>query len=140
MDGSVLDEKSYFKIMGLTFSSKMDWGSWIISIAKTASRKIEALICSMKFLSPEVAMYLYKYIIHPCMEYWCHVWAGVPSSHFELLDKLQKLMCRTLAPSFSASFEPLGHCQNAASLSLFYRYYFGQCSSELVKLVAILYS
>ena len=140
MDGSVLDEKSYFKIMGLTFSSKMDWGSWIISIAKTASRKIEALICSMKFLSPEVAMYLYKYIIHPCMEYCCHVWAGAPSSHFELLDKLQKLMCRTLAPSFSASFEPLGHCQNAASLSLFYRYYFGQCSSELVKLVAILYS
>ena len=50
----------------LTFSSKLDWGSYIISIAKTASKKIGALICSMKFLSPEIALYLYKSIIHPC--------------------------------------------------------------------------
>ena len=37
MDGSVLVEKSSFKILGLTFSSKLDWVSYIISIAKTAS-------------------------------------------------------------------------------------------------------
>ena len=60
MDGSVLEEKSSFKMLGLTFSSKLDWGSYIISIAKTASKKIGALICSMKFLSSEVALYLYK--------------------------------------------------------------------------------
>ena len=47
-------------MIGLTFSSKLDWGSYIISIAKTASKKIGALIRSMKFLSPEVALYLYK--------------------------------------------------------------------------------
>ena len=32
MDGSFLKEKSYFKMLGLTFSSKLDWGS---------SRKLE---------------------------------------------------------------------------------------------------
>ena len=37
-------------MLGLIFSSKLDWGSYIISIAKTASKKIEALILSMKFL------------------------------------------------------------------------------------------
>ena len=57
MDESVLEEKSSFKMLGLTFSSKLDWGSYIISIAKTASNKIGALIRSMKFLSPEVALY-----------------------------------------------------------------------------------
>ena len=46
MDGSVLEEKSYFKILGLTFSSKLDWGSYIITIAKAASNKIRALICT----------------------------------------------------------------------------------------------
>ena len=56
MDRSILEEKSSFKILGLTFSSKLDWGSCIISIAKTASKKIGALIHSMKFLSPEVAL------------------------------------------------------------------------------------
>ena len=90
MDGSVLEEKSFFKMLGLTFSSKLDWGSYIISIAKTATNKIGALIRSMKFLSPEVALYLYKSTIWPCMEYCCHIWAGAPSCHLELLDKLQK--------------------------------------------------
>ena len=67
MDGSVLEEKSSFKMLGLTFSSKLDWGSYIISIAKTTSKKIEALIRSMKFLSPEVDLYLYKFAICPCI-------------------------------------------------------------------------
>ena len=58
MDGSVLEEKSSSKKLGLTFSSKLDWGSYIISIPKTASKKIGALIYFMKFLSPEVAFYL----------------------------------------------------------------------------------
>ena len=109
----------------LTFSSKLDWGSYIVSIAKTASKKIGALIRSMKFLSPEVALYLYKSTIWPCMEYCCHVWAGAPSCYLELLDKLQKRIYRTVGPSLAASVEPLAHCRNVASLSLFYRYYFG---------------
>ena len=71
MDGSVLEKKSSFKMLGLTFSSKYDLCSYI-SIAKTASEKFRALIRSMKFLSPEVALYLYKSTIRPCMEYCCH--------------------------------------------------------------------
>ena len=67
MGWSILEEKSSFKMLGLTFSSKLDWGPYIISIAKTASKKIGALIRSLKFLSPEVALYLYKSTIRPCM-------------------------------------------------------------------------
>ena len=78
MDESVLEEKSFFKV-GLTFSSKLDWGSYITSIAKTTSMKIGALIRSMKLVSPEVALCLYKSTIRSCMEYCCHVWAGAPS-------------------------------------------------------------
>ena len=140
MDGSVLEEKISCKMLRLTFSSKLDWGSYIVSIAKTASKKIGALIRSMKFLSPEVALYLYKSTIRPCMEYCCHVWAGAPSCYLELLDKLQKRICRTVVRSLAASLEPLAHRRNAASSSLFYRYYFGRCSSELAQLVPPPYS
>ena len=70
----------------LTFSFKLDWGSYIISIAKTASKKIGALIRSLKFLSPEIALYLYKFTLRSCMEYRCHVWAG--TYYLDLLDKL----------------------------------------------------
>ena len=69
INGSGLEEKSSFKILRLTFSSKLDWGSYIISIVKTASKKNGAfLLRSIKFLSPEVALYLYKSTILPCME------------------------------------------------------------------------
>ena len=67
MDGSVLEEKLSFEILGFTFSSKLDWVSYIISIGKTASKEIGALINFMKFISPEVALYLYKSTIHTCM-------------------------------------------------------------------------
>ena len=84
MDGSVLEEISSFKMLRLTFSPKLDWGSYIVSIAKTASKKTKTLIRSTKFLSPDVALYLCKSTIQPCVEYCCHVWAG------DFLNKLQK--------------------------------------------------
>ena len=121
MDGSVLEEKSSFKMQGLIFSSKLDWGSYIVSIAKIASKKSGALIRSMKFLSPEIALYLNKSTIRPCMEYCCHVWAGAPSCYLEVLNNLQKQICRIVGPPLAASLEPLAHHRNVASLSLFYR-------------------
>ena len=64
IDRSVLEEKSPFKVLGLSFFSKFDWGSYITSITKTASIKIGVFIRSMKFLSPEVALYLYHMALH----------------------------------------------------------------------------
>ena len=74
----------------------------------------------MRFLSPEVALYLSKSTMRPCMEFYCHVRAGAPSCHLELLDKLQKRICRTVGPSLAASLEPLSHCRNLASLGKYY--------------------
>ena len=85
-------------MLGLTFSFKLDRGPYNISIAKTASKKIGALIHSMKIVSPVVALYLYKSTIRTCMEYFCHVWVGAPRCYFEFLDKLQKRICRTVGP------------------------------------------
>ena len=127
-------------MLRLTFSYKLDWGSYIIFIGKTVSKKIGALIRYMKFLSPQVALYLYKSTVRPCMEYCCLVWAGAPSCYLELQDKLQKQICRTVGPSLPACLEPLAHLRNISSLNFFYRYYFGRCSSELAQLVPLLYS
>ena len=46
---SLLHPTSSFKMVGMTFSSKLDWGSYIVSIAKPSSKKIGALSHSMKF-------------------------------------------------------------------------------------------
>ena len=46
---------------------------YIISIAKTASKTIGTLIRSLKFFSPEVSLYLYKFTIP-------HLWNTVVTS------------------------------------------------------------
>ena len=74
------------------------------------------------------------------MEYCCHVWSGAPSCYLELLDNLQKWICRTVGISLDSSLELLAHRRNVASLCRFCRYYFGRCSSELVQLVPLPYS
>ena len=139
MDESFLEEKSYFKMLGLTLSSKLDWDFYIITIAKSVSKKIGALICSMKFLSLRVLCICIN-LLQPYMECCHHVWDGAHSFYWELLNKLQKWICSIVGPSLAASLEPLAHIWNVPSWSLFYRYYFGRCSSELVELVPLSYS
>ena len=85
-------------MLGLTLSSKLDWGSYTISAAKTASKKIGVLIRSVKFLFPGVALHFYKFILRLCMEYSCHMWVGAPIYYLDKLDKLQKRICRTVCP------------------------------------------
>ena len=140
MDGSVLEEKSSFKILGFSFSSRSDWGSYNISIAKIFSKKIGALICSMKFIYPEVALYPYGSTTSSCMEYCCDVWAGALSCYLELLDKQQKWIFKTVGHSLAVSLEPLAHCRNLACLRFLYSCYFGRCSFELAQVVPLPYS
>ena len=58
---------------------------------------------------------------------------GGPSCYLDMLDKI----CRTIGLSLAASLELLAYHQNVTSLSLFYSYYFGRCSFELVELVPL---
>ena len=67
----------------------------------------------------EFTLYLCKTITRPCMKYCCRIRTGVPSCYLELLDQLQKRTCRIVSPSLAVSLEPLTHCQNVASVSLF---------------------
>ena len=133
MDGSDIQEKPLF------FSSKLDWGSYIISTTKTASKEIGALIRSMTFLSPEVDLCFSKSTIPPCMEYSCRVWDGALSCYLEML-KLWKRICWTVGSLLAASLKHMAYRRNLASLSLFWRYYFGRCWPELVQLVPLPYS
>ena len=43
MDGSVLEEKLSSKILEQSLYFKLDWGSYIVCIARSASKKIGAL-------------------------------------------------------------------------------------------------
>ena len=138
MDGSVLEEKSSLKSWGCIFSNWVGVFTLFL-LLKLPPKKIRALICSMTFLSPEVAL---------CLLYLqCGLACNIAvmsalvliASTWNCQINCQKIF-KTVDPSLIASVEPLAHCQNVVSLSLFYKYYFGRCSSKLAQLVPLFYS
>ena len=54
--GSALEEKSSFRMLGPSVCSELEWGFYIVSIAKTVTKSFGPLIYSVKFLSLKVAL------------------------------------------------------------------------------------
>ena len=73
IDRTILQEKPVFRMMGLSLISKLDLGLDIRSIVMTAFEKSRNLIRPIKFVSPEVALYLYKSSIWSCKELWSYL-------------------------------------------------------------------
>ena len=74
-------------MLELHFSSRLDWGSYIFSIAKTSSfldNSVNLPYC----LAQNIAVI---------------IWAGAPCCHLKMLNKLQKWIYRTVGPSLVGS-------------------------------------
>ena len=121
------------------FNEKYFWGwlsllKWIgvltlYLLGELPPRKLEPWFVLWSF-------FLLRFICISINLPYSHEWntvvmVGAPSCYFEWLDKLQKQIYRTVDPSLVTSLEPLGCCQTVANFSLFFRCYFGGCSSEL---------
>ena len=74
---------------------------------------------------------------------YCHAWNTVVMSGLVLLVTTWNCWIsykNRYAGLLVLHLLPLTHLRNVASLSLFYRYYFGRCSSELAQLAPLPYS
>src|ERR1700755_230901 len=68
------------------------------------------------------------------MEYASHIWGG--STHTALLKKVESRAFRLInSPALTNSLQSLSSRRIVASLSLYYRYYNGYCSSELSRCI-----
>ena len=75
-------------------------------------------------------MKLYTGFVCPCLEYCFHIWGS--SLYTSLLDRVEsKAICLIGDPSMTSTLDPLSLRRKVVSLSLFYCYYFGQCSEKL---------
>ena len=87
------------------------------------------------YLTQKSVLYLYKTQIRPILEYCSHLWSKSAVSGTTLLDRIQKRVCNLIGPQLSQKLEPLSHRRDVSSLSLFYRYQNGLCSSQLHRAV-----
>ena len=102
----------------------------IVQIAKSASKKLGVLFRCKQYFSAAQLFKLYTGFIRPCLEYCSHIWGSSP--YTSLLDRIESKAIRLIGdPSLTSTLDPLSLRRKMASLSLFYRYYFGHCSDEL---------
>ena len=93
-------------------------------------KKLGVLFRCKQYLNSSQLFKLYTGFIRPCLEYCSHIWGSSP--YTSLLDRVESKAIRLISdPSLTSTLDPLSLRRKVASLSLFYRYYFGHCSDEL---------
>ena len=89
--------------------------------------------------SPSHLLSIYKSQIRPSLEYCSHVWGGAPKSTLCLLDKVQSKAIRLINnPNLTKSLQPLSHHRLVGDLSIYYRYFHGNCSHEIREIIPVL--
>ena len=111
-------------------SSSLSWRDHIVQIAMSASKKLGILFQCKQYSNSAQLFKLHAGFIRPCLEYCSHIWGSSP--YTSLLDRVESKAIRLIGdPSLTSILDPLSLRHKVASLSLFYRYYFGHCSDEL---------
>ena len=76
--------------------------------------------------------------VRPSLDYFSHIWGGVPKSTPFLLKKLKSqshLSCQQCQPKL---IPPISvHCHLVGDLSIFYRYFHGPCSQEIRDIIPV---
>ena len=126
-----IEPLSSINILGVQISTNLSWRNHIIQITKSATKKLGVLFRCRKYFSSIQLFKLYVGLIRPCLEYCSHIWGS--SSFVSLLDRVESKAIRLINdPSLTTPLDPLSLRRKVACLSLYYRYYFGHCSSELL--------
>ena len=124
--------------LGLSLSSNLTWKTHIHSLAKHASQKLGFLARARGFFSSSHLLSIYKSQIRPSLEYCSHVWGGAPKSTLCLLDKVQSKAIRLINnPNLTKSLQPLSHRRLVGDLSIFYRYFSGHCSQDIIDIIPV---
>ena len=107
------------------------------SIAKNASQKLGFLFRTKKYFTSRQLFLICKAQVRPVSEYCSHIWSSAPKQTFKLLDSVQRRAIRLVDDaSLTNSLTSLEHRRKVGDLSLFYRYFHGRCSTEILSIVA----
>ncbi len=129
-DNTQLSPSSAINILDLFLTHNLNWKLHISSLTKSASSKIGVLYRLIQFFSPSQLLSFHKGLVRPRMEYVFHVWGG--STHTSLLDRIvSKALCLINCSSLTHNLPSLSLRRDVAALSIFYRFFHADCSSEL---------
>ena len=99
--GLSLMKSCLFKMLGFSFSSKLDCISCILSLVNMSLK-----YWGLDLLYEASSLCLYKSTIRPCMGCCCHVQAGASNFCLGISHELQKWVCSNIVPTLASFLEP----------------------------------
>ncbi|CAH2088457.1 unnamed protein product [Euphydryas editha] len=126
---------NHLELLGIDLSSKLNFGNYIESRAKTASKKLGILSKVRHYFTPDQLLRLYTAQVRSCMEYCCHLWDGSARYQLEALESIDRRARKLIGMFASRRLQSLEHRGLVASLCVFYRLHFGECAQELHELI-----
>ena len=76
------------------------------------------ILLSTRSVIRQVAIYHYRTTIRPCIECCCHVCTGAPSCYLDMLDDLQKWVCRNVRSSLFVSWTLFSSSKRVTSVGI----------------------
>jgi len=129
------------RLLGTNFTSKMLWNEHVVSVTKAAAKRLGFLRRCKRFFSSTELVTIYKAYVRPLVEFNSHLWVGAPPSTLDLLERLQRRAIRLIGDqSVTNPIDTLEHRRIVGAITLFYRYYYGECSSEISTLIPPLHN
>ena len=136
MEGRALTSQSRLSMLGVDACANLSWDEHVRGIARAASQKLGFLFRAKRYFTPDQLLILYKAQIRPTLEYCSHVWGSAPKHTLALLDTIQKRAVRLVGnESLTGSLHSLEHRRKVGDLTLYYRFFHGNCSAELAALI-----
>jgi hypothetical protein len=110
----------------MTIDNKLTISDHVLTLVKSSAKKLGILFTSVHRLI------LYKAFVRPIMDYCSHLFTNISNNHFNMLESIQKRGIKFIGDlQLTNNLQPLQHRRNISSLSLFFRYFHGMCSTEL---------
>ena len=142
-----LEQVSYYKYLGVTFDSRLEFGRHAAIVSASSKRKMFAIrrILRKSVDSQEVFHRLYKSVVLPSLLYAIEVWSPYSNRDMNLLESCNKLACRMVLNNFCKFADYDALCTgallpkiellcNRRRVILLFQYYFGMrfCNDSLL--------
>ena len=119
--GMEIPQRPHVKIVGLTMSYNLNWGTHVMNIHRKANRALAMLKRARRVLNPAALSTIYKSFIRSQVEYCCPIWMGAAATFIKSLDRIQVRAIRILGDVEGNKLQSLAHRRGVAAMSVFHR-------------------
>ena len=109
VNGSVIEQVSSFKYLGVTISSDLSWSPHVANVCCKAKKLLGFLYRGFRFADRSCLAHLYKMLVRPILEYSCSAWDPHQKLNIMKLERVQNFAARL------ATGERTGMCLRASS-------------------------